>query len=418
MDIQKRYDLIIPYPSANGNDLLSPLCDQLCRDGASMIRGDMISADNLFTFFASCVILYCEDLSIEKRMAVHRMEVYLKRGSGFFVPSAVAEHLLKLATHQQLKVLLYLLAHEGETLSDADIALHCGVQPDHVEEAIAFWQQVNVLSSTQSQPSAVVKTNAASSQPKGETLPVQPISTVSTTAEPITAPVGAMMTSGNFSIRPSEIAARVKDDAALAALLSATEQYAGHPLRNTELRSLFWMHDYLGMTPDSILMLLAFCRQENVFQIRYIEKIAVEWHDRGIMTHEQVQQDIRRRTEARTFVGQIMKLFEMPRTPTERQEAYIHSWQAAGDSIELIHLAYERTRESCDDKLSFPYLDKILKRWRAEGLKTPAQVKEREAVFHQQKQSKKSAAAPKEPSAQDTGHSYSMDDIKRLKNRL
>lgn len=349
---------------------------------------------------------------------MHRMEVYLKRDSGFFVPSAVAEHLLKLATHQQLKVLLYLLAHEGETLSDADIAVHCGVQPDHVEEAIAFWQQVNVLSSVQSQPSAVVKTNAASSQPKGETPPAQTISTISTTAEQISAPVSAMVTSGNFSIRPSEIAERVKGDTALAALLSATEQYAGHPLRNTELRSLFWMHDYLGMTPDSILMLLAFCRQENVFQVRYIEKIAVEWHDRGVMTHEQVQQDIRRRTEARTFVGQVMKLFEMTRYPTEKQEAYIRSWQVAGDSIELIRLAYERTREGCDDKLSFSYLDKILKRWRAEGLKTPAQIEKSEAVFHQQKQSKKSAASPKELPVQDTGHSYSMEEIKRLKNRL
>lgn len=349
---------------------------------------------------------------------MRHMEVYLKRGSGFFVPSAVAEHLLKLATHQQLKVLLYLLAHEGEALSDADIAAHCGVQPDHVEEAIVFWQQVNVLSSNQSQPSAEVATSVAASPPKEDASPVQTISTNAETAEQAVAAAGAMMTSGNFSIRPSEIAERVKGDAALATLLSAAEQYAGHPLRNAELRSLFWMHDYLGMTPDSILMLLAFCRQENVFHIRYIEKIAVEWHDCGIMTHEQVQQDIQRRTEARTFVGQVMKLFEMTRYPTEKQQAYIQSWRAAGDTIELIRLAYERTREGCDDKLKFSYLDSILKRWRAEGLKTPAQIEESEAIFRQQQHSKKNAAASKESHAQDTGHSYSMDDIKRLKNRL
>lgn len=346
---------------------------------------------------------------------MHRMEVYLNRGSGFFVPLAVAEHLLKLATHQQLKVLLYLLAHEGETLSDGDIAAHCGVQPDHVEEAIAFWRQVNVLSSAQSQPSAAMKTDAVSSK---QTAPVQTVSTPPVSAEQTAAPAGAMMTSGSFSIRPSEIAERVKGDAALAALLSTAEQYAGHPLRNTELRSLFWMHDYLGMTPDSILMLLAFCRQENVFHVRYMEQIAVEWHDCGVMTHEQVQQDIRRRTEARTFMGQVMKLFEMTRTPTEKQQAYIRSWQEAGDPMELIRLAYERTRESCDDKLKFSYLDSILKRWRAEGLKTPAQVEQKEAIFRQQQQSKKNAVAPKAPPAQDTGHSYSMDDIKRLKNLL
>ncbi len=347
---------------------------------------------------------------------MHRMEVYLKRGNGFFVPSAVAEHLLKLATHQQLKVLLYILAHEGEALADADIAAHCGVQPDHVEEAIAFWRQVNVLSSDEMQPSAMV---SAATAPQEKNHPAPAASTVPLSTEQTAAPAGAMMTSGSFSIRPSEIAERAKGDAALAALLTAAEQYAGHPLRNTELRSLFWMHDYLGMTPDSILMLLAFCRQENVFHIRYMEQIAVEWHDRGVMTHEQVQQDIQRRTEARTFVGQVMKLFEMSRYPTEKQQAYIRSWQAAGDSIELIRLAYERTRESCDDKLKFSYLDSILKRWRAEGLKTPAQIAESEAVFRQQKQQpQKNSGAKTNTPVQDTGHSYSMEEIKKLKNLL
>ncbi len=347
---------------------------------------------------------------------MHRMEVYLKRGSGFFVPSAVAEHLLKLATHQQLKVLLYILAHEGEALSDADIAAHCGVQTDHVEEAIAFWRQVNVLSSDETQPAATVSAGK-SKQVQQSTVPSTPVP--SALAEQTVNPAGAMVTSGSFSIRPSEIAERAKSDAALAALLTAAEQYAGHPLRNTELRSLFWMHDYLGMTPDSILMLLAFCRQENVFHVRYMEQIAVEWHDRGVMTHEQVQQDIQRRTEARTFVGQVMKLFEMTRQPTDRQQAYIRSWQEAGDSMELIRLAYERTRESCDDKLKFSYLDSILKRWRADGLKTPAQIAESEAIFRQQKQqAQNQPAAQSTASTQSAGHSYSMDEIKKLKNLL
>ncbi len=345
------------------------------------------------------------------------MEVYLKRGSGFFVPSAVAEHLLKLATHQQLKVLLYILAHEGEALSAENIAVHCGVQTDHVEEAIVFWQQVNVLSTNELQPMPQLQSH----QQRETKSAAAAKQTTPTPAEANAPSAGAMVTSGSFSIRPSEVAERVKGDAALAALLSAAEQYAGHPLRNTELRSLFWMHDYLGMTPDSILMLLAFCRQENVFHVRYMEQIAVEWHDRGVMTHEQVQQDIQRRTEARTFIGQVMKLFEMTRYPTEKQQAYIRSWQEAGDSIELIRLAYERTRESCDDKLRFSYLDSILKRWRAEGLKTPAQIEESEAIFRQQKQQKQASDKPTAQNGaavQGGGHSYDMEELKKLKNLL
>ena len=39
------------------------------------------------------------------------MEIYLKQGHTFPVPVTVADHLLGLASHDQLKVLLYLLCH-------------------------------------------------------------------------------------------------------------------------------------------------------------------------------------------------------------------------------------------------------------------------------------------------------------------
>jgi len=349
------------------------------------------------------------------------MEVYVKRGTGFYVPSAVAEHLLKLATHQQLKVLLYMLAHEGEVLSAYDIAAHCGVQAEHVEEAMVFWRQVNVLSATEQMPAVGIQTasvHTASVEPTSVPEKSSDVSAVS--EESVRGNVGAMVTSGSMNIRPSEIAQRAKEDQGLSAMLSAAEQYAGHPLRNTELRSLFWMHDYLGLSPDSILMLLAFCRQENIFQVRYMEQVALEWHDHGILTHEQVQQDIQRRVEARTFMGKVMKMFEMTRTPTEKQQTYIRTWQEAGDSLDLIRLAYERTRESCDDKLSFAYLDKILMRWRAEGLKTPKQVEAQENIFRRQRleQSARKAEQSAKSASSSGEHSYDLEELKKLKNRI
>lgn len=349
------------------------------------------------------------------------MDVYLRQGTGFFVPSSVAEHFLKLATHQQLKVLLYILAHQGQPLTDGEIARQCGVQPAHVEEALVFWQQVNVLAADAPALMAAVErlsvSEAAAVPAAAEAAPAAP------EEAPSKASAGVMETSGSFSIRPLEIAERTKADAGLAAMLTAAEQYAGHPLRHTELRSLFWMHDYLGLTPDAILMLLAFCRQENLFQVRYMEQVALEWHDRGVLTHEQVQQDIQRRSEARSFTGKIMSMFQMTRNPTERQQAYIEAWRQAGDSMELIRLAYERTRESCDDKLKFSYIDGILKRWRAEGIKTRAQAEESERIFRQQKSQQKQSGSGgtgrgTQGGSSDDTHSYDLEELKSLKNRF
>ena len=80
------------------------------------------------------------------------MEIYLKQGHTFPVPVTVADHLLGLASHDQLKVLLYLLCHADEPLSAEAVAQNCKVRPDAVEEAVAFWQDANVLSGSPELP--------------------------------------------------------------------------------------------------------------------------------------------------------------------------------------------------------------------------------------------------------------------------
>ena len=93
------------------------------------------------------------------------MEIYLKQGHTFPVPVTVADNLLKLASHDQLKVLLYLLCHAEEPLSAETVAQNCKVLPDAVEEAIAFWQDANVLSNTQDLPAVRLQNTAPQQRP-------------------------------------------------------------------------------------------------------------------------------------------------------------------------------------------------------------------------------------------------------------
>ena len=89
------------------------------------------------------------------------MEIYLNNGHAFPVPVAVADHLLGLASHDQLKVLLFVLCHAGETLTEAQIAKSCKVQPAAVEEALVFWQDCNILQNAPAVPSVSVQKTAA-----------------------------------------------------------------------------------------------------------------------------------------------------------------------------------------------------------------------------------------------------------------
>ncbi|MBR4201772.1 MAG: DnaD domain protein [Oscillospiraceae bacterium] len=332
------------------------------------------------------------------------MEIYLKQEHTFSVPVTVAEHLLGLASHSQLKVLLYLLCHADEPLSSAQVAQSCKVSEDAVEEAVSFWQDANVLLSAPQQP-AVHLTDSAPEQSAAAVIPLpQP------PVQPAAVP-RVRSSSSNLAMMPSEIAARIQENRNLAEMFRAAEQLAGRPLNNTESKSLIWMHEYLGLAPDLILMLAAFCVEHDCFQVRYMEQIAVEWQERGVMTHKAVAADIRRRTEARTFTGKIMKLFEMQRRPTSMQQKYIDGWQSLGLSMELIEMAYEKTLNKKGSKLSFSYLDGILQKWAAAGIRTPDDVQREDAQFYAKKKAaENSAAAPQKNSSID------MSDVEKLMN--
>lgn len=354
------------------------------------------------------------------------MEIYLKHGHTFSVPVTVADHLLGLASHDQLKVLLYLLCHADEPLSSEIVAQKCKVLPDAVEEAIIFWQDANVLSGT-SEPSAVSIQHSAPQIQAAVPTPVSPDMTASsaasapTPAAPTTpaAPAGKVLNSSSqYSLMPSEIAARIRENETIAAVFRSVEQLLGRTTNPTEMKSMIWMHEYLGLEPDLILMLAAFCIQINSFQVRYMEMIAVEWQERGVMTHALVEADIRRRTEARSFTSQIMRMFEMTRQPTKLQQGFIDRWQQAGWSMDMIQFAYEKTRNQLDDKLNFNYLNSILEHWQNDGIRTVPEAMKLDDAYYAEKKLKQNKTGKKKPEgpSNHADSSIDMDLVEKLMN--
>jgi len=325
------------------------------------------------------------------------MEFYLRYGQTFPVPAAVAENLLKIASHDQLKVLLYVLCRAETAVTTEQIVSACSVTPDAVEEALVFWKNVNILRTDEAQPVVVLS--------RGSSVQQEPLQTVSAPAPvpaaPVIpqkkAPVALQVTSSACSMMPGEVAERIAQNQAIAEMFRVVETQKGTVLSFTEQKSMIWMNEYLGLQPDLIVMLAAFCIEQGVFQVRYMEQIAVEWQERGVMTHELVQEDIRRRTEAKSYTGKIMQLFDMKRRPTGKQQAYIDKWRSEDMPLELVRIAYEKTRERKDDKLDFPYLDGILQNWKKAGVRTPEQAEAADIAFRSAKAKAAAAAAVAAP---------------------
>ncbi|HAG14662.1 MAG TPA: hypothetical protein DCG49_12500 [Ruminococcus sp.] len=366
------------------------------------------------------------------------MDIFLHSGHSFPVPVTVADHFLGLASHDQLKVLLYVLCHADEPLSQEQIAKECKVLPSSVEEAIVFWQNANVLQQTAS-PAAVslpAEPFAAEAPPpditEERTVPVMPVTdlpqqTVPAAEQPAAAPnVPHVQNSSSFHVKPSEMAARLQNDKKLAELFQDAEQYAGRPLRHAEQQSLLWIHDYLGLAADLIHLIAAFCASTQKFNPRDLEHIAIEWQERGIQTPELAMQDIERRTNARSYTGQVMSVLQMPRFPTAKQQEFIDGWFRCGISPELVHFASEKTRDQTDDQMSFPYMNKILMSWAEAGVRNVADAQKLDEAYQAEKKKKKATGqsekdSRRKPAASggaSADASFDLDDFDRLVNRF
>lgn len=291
----------------------------------------------------------------------------------FGVPCVVADNFLKLATGEQIKVLLYLLRTSGRTVSTEEIAVNTGVTPQQAEEAVLFWQQVNVLSSdnTISVPQSIMTPPVL--QQTTNTVSVEETLFVKSAPEP----------RRRENLRPTEITDIMHDSPAVAELFKAAESILGH-INNTMQNSLIWMTNYLGLKAEVILVLLVYCEKIEKTNVAYIEKIAMSWAEKDINTLDSAQEEIERLTSSHDFIGVVMKMYGMKNRPTSKQLDIIEKWRTAGYAKDLINYACEKTLENTG-KVSFAYTDKVLSSWKDSGFRSSDDVKRAESDFRKRK---------------------------------
>lgn len=307
-------------------------------------------------------------------------------GTMFGVPGIVADNFLKLATGGQIKVLLYLLRYSGKMCSLDEISLNTGVGADEVEEAIMFWQQANVLTPQNSPEIASVR-SIMSQQPLDETKQ----------AVPAHKPEAVPNHKANYS--GSEIADIMKDSQDIRELFKITEGILG-TLKNSQMNSIIWMYDHLGLKKEVIITLLTYCSSIEKTNTAYVEKIAADWAENDINSMKAAQDEIQRLSASKDYTESIMKLFEMSRRPTTKQDEIIKQWKKNGFSLDLIHYAYEKTLEQIN-KLNFDYINKILISWNDSGFKSADDVKNAESSFRRKKKEQNSQKGENDPDIEE-----------------
>ncbi|MBR3935352.1 MAG: DnaD domain protein, partial [Oscillospiraceae bacterium] len=190
---------------------------------------------------------------------------------------------------------------------------------------------------------------------------------------------------------------RLKDeDPGIAHVLSEAERILGKTFTSSDTETIVWLISYAGVPAEVLITVMAYCSGIGKNNLRYIQKVALEWLDSGIDTIEAAEERINALNEARSWEGEVKHALEIyGRNLVTKEKEYCESWRLYSINPELIHFAYEKCIEKTA-KLSFPYINKLLLSWHQKGFKTPEE-----------------AAAENRPKTEKEKPSFDLDELER-----
>ncbi len=169
----------------------------------------------------------------------------------------------------------------------------------------------------------------------------------------------------------SQISDEISSNKMLADLCALSQEILGKPLKDKDIETLYWFYDELGLSPEVITILLEYCVSKDKRNMNYIEKVAISWHKNGIVTLEAADKYINAEKEKGNYLYSIKKLLGIDnRNLTKTEETYLKTWHDSyGMDENMVGLAYEYC-VAHTNKMSFPYMNSILKRWNEIGIHT------------------------------------------------
>lgn len=292
-------------------------------------------------------------------------------GLSFSLPADVADKHLKLAGAAQLKVLLWLFRHAAEIPSSEDISKALNMQHADVCDAMQYWIEAGIILADGKAPEVQEVPQYAKPEKQNVTVNI-PVSIV--------------------PIRPSseQIKKRAKEDPEIHFLLNQAQEKLGRTIGYDSQATLLMICDTYGLPVEVLLMLIDYCVSIGKSSIGYIEKAAKSWSEREIDSIEKADEQINILHRCEGLWKQLCSMtgISTPR-PTSSQSAYLREWSTnMGFNIEMIYAAYEEMANHTE-KVSFPYMNKILANWNESGIKTLQQLEESTAEKKASKQSGK-----------------------------
>lgn len=311
----------------------------------------------------------------------------------FNLPIKVVDEYLKLASEYQLKALLYIFRNNGQA-ETAKIAKALGQTIADTDNLLEFWVEEGIISKN------------------GEIVE-------STKIPQATAPVGKNVvvvkeTISAPNLSPKDIVSILRDSEKLKNLVNEAQKVLGRTISLAEQAIIINMVNYYELKPEVVLMILEYYKNEKQkgmsISFSYINAMAKNWSDEGIASISEAEEKLHEIERGNRIWNEIIAITGIRhRKPTVKQREMVLSWFNDFD-ITMITLASDIMKENIPEpKLS--YINSILKKWKKQNIKTPADVEKEQKEFEKAKSEKESKGKSKEKlSSKPT---FDIDQIER-----
>ena len=282
------------------------------------------------------------------------------------VPTDVIDKHLKLAPAASFKVLLFILRNPDGASDASQIAMCTGLPCEDVCDCLAFWESNGVI-----KIDGEINEKAAK-EAIGNAKSVCPCEQEE---KPVAPKKGPVLVRSLPVKKPTqrEIALRIAEEPELTLIYNEAQSILGTFGYDTQALILM-IYDYYGFPPEVILMLLQHQKCEGKVSSSAIKSRAEDWAKRGIDTIEEVEKELLTLEKISKTYNEIKGAVGLETdNPSPRIAKFLRQWvESFGCSSELIAYALEQS-----DKV-FSDAGKLLKKWAGTGLKTPAEVEEKQ----------------------------------------
>ncbi len=270
------------------------------------------------------------------------------------------------ANGEYVKVYLYVLRHQHEKLEISAIADALNHTEADVRRALAYWEKLGALrmgterreAQERMEPAKVRRTMTETGYGAADAAQSAAVSGVG---------VSAAQTAASRPVYSQEQVNRLTGDADFAQLLYIAQKYLNKVFTPRECEVFAYLYDGLHMSAELLEYLVEYCVQGGHTSIRYIETVALNWHEKGLKDVEAAKA-YSSGFSKNSFA--VMRAFGLTdRKPGDAEKECIERWFLTyGFTKELVLEACNRTLKATHSP-SFSYAEKILSEWYKAGVK-------------------------------------------------